>query len=322
MKEKILLIDDGADILALLASVLKNEGYAVLTAADGDEGIERFQEKHPDLVISDIRMPGKDGIAVLRTIKEAEADVDVIMLTGYSDETTAIDCLRLGACDYLLKPMQNLNVLLLLVRRALHRRELEQEVRSYRKQLEELTIERTLELTRANTEAKRLTEELQQEITERKKMEEQITIAIQEKTVLLQEIHHRVKNNLQIVASLLNLQADLCTDDRTPAILRESWYRVHAMALVHEQLYGSKDLTQVDVAAYIKDLTADLFYTYGNSARPISLAVEAAGAGLDIDKAIPCGLIVNELVSNALKYAFPAEHDRSDDRQVTIRVDD
>ena len=141
MHEKILIVDDEQDILALLSSILENEGYEVLTAADGVEGIERFQHEQPDLMITDIKMPRKDGLGVLKEIKAIGADlVDVIIMTGHSDETTAIDCLRAGAYDYLLKPLEDLEVMLVSIERALHKRTLELKNKQLLRKLEEMTI--------------------------------------------------------------------------------------------------------------------------------------------------------------------------------------
>ena len=116
MNEKILVIDDEEDILKLLSSVLGSEGYEVVTAMDGQEGVERFHETDPDLIVTDVKMPRKNGLQLLKEIKDAGSDVDVIILTGHSDEATAIDCLRNGAYDYLVKPLEDIDVLLAAVR--------------------------------------------------------------------------------------------------------------------------------------------------------------------------------------------------------------
>lgn len=146
---------------------------------------------------------------------------------------------------------------------------------------------------------------VQQDITERKQAQEQIEASLKEKEVLLKEIHHRVKNNLGIVSSLLRMQARRTTDVQTHAVLRDSQNRVHSIALVHEKLYRSKDLANINFTQYIQDLTVYLFDAYNINAQHIKLNMQIEEIGLDIDTAIPCGLIINELVSNALKYAFP-----------------
>jgi two-component sensor histidine kinase len=146
------------------------------------------------------------------------------------------------------------------------------------------------------------------DITVRKHAEEQIRVSLREKEALLQEIHHRVKNNLQIVSSLLHLQAAQVGDSPALAVFTESQNRIRAMALVHETLYRSQDLGQINVAGYLDSLCAHLFRAYGVASSRIHLDLDVADVPLDLDWAIPCGLVVNELVSNALKYAFP--HDR------------
>ena len=141
MDEKILVIDDEEDILKLLSSALGSEGYEVVTAIDGQEGVERFHETEPDLIVTDVKMPRKDGLQLLKEIKDAgSTNVDVIILTGHSDEATAIDCLRNGAYDYLVKPLEDIDVLLAAVERSLQKRNLEIKNRRLMKQLEEMAI--------------------------------------------------------------------------------------------------------------------------------------------------------------------------------------
>ncbi len=140
MQETILIIEDEEDILALLSSMLESEGYNIFTACNGREGLEKFHEHNPDLILTDVRMPIMDGIEVLREVKTKESDTEVIILTGHSDEATAIDCLRLGAYDYFCKPLEDIDVLLTAISRVLEKRSLEIKNRALVKQLEELSI--------------------------------------------------------------------------------------------------------------------------------------------------------------------------------------
>lgn len=149
---------------------------------------------------------------------------------------------------------------------------------------------------------------LVQDLTERKVAEEQIKASLEEKVLLIKEIHHRVKNNLQVISSLLYLQAEQIADPRLRTILQDSQNRVKSMALIHEKLYQAKDQVRVDVAEYIQNLTGYLFRSYAAQASGIQLHVKVDNVQLGIDTAMPCGLIINELLSNALKHAFPAEH--------------
>lgn len=143
------------------------------------------------------------------------------------------------------------------------------------------------------------------DITERKKAEEQLKSSLKEKEMLLKEIHHRVKNNLQVITSLLNLQSQYIKDKKTADIFKESQNRIKTMALIHEKLYQSKDLARIDFSEYISNLTRYLFQSYGVNASIIDLKINVDNVLLDVDMAIPCGLIINELISNSLKYAFP-----------------
>ena len=144
------------------------------------------------------------------------------------------------------------------------------------------------------------------DITERKRAEEQIRNSLAEKEVLLKEIHHRVKNNLQVVSSLLSLQSGDPKLEPLRELFIESQNRVKSMALIHEKLYLSADFSNIDFADYIESLARNLFHSYGANPERISLTIEV-DVELDIDHAIPCGLIINELLSNALKHAFPNE---------------
>ena len=141
------------------------------------------------------------------------------------------------------------------------------------------------------------------DMSQRKSSEDQLQSSLKEKEILLKEIHHRVKNNLQIISSLLSLQSSTIEDAPTRELVRESQNRVRSMALIHEKLYQAASLARIDFGEYLRSLTRDLFRSY--SAGGVSLKMQAEDVFLDVDSAIPCGLIVNELVSNALKYAFP-----------------
>jgi len=143
------------------------------------------------------------------------------------------------------------------------------------------------------------------DISERKLFEESISTALEEKVVLLQEVHHRVKNNLQIITSLLDLQSDYIHEEGSRRFIRESQNRIRSMALVHEQLYKSGDLSSIDFASYVDELANSLFLASAVDQQKIGLLMDVRHIELDMDRAIPCGLIINELVSNAIKYAFP-----------------
>jgi two-component sensor histidine kinase len=131
------------------------------------------------------------------------------------------------------------------------------------------------------------------------------TALLGEKELLLKEVHHRVKNNMQVVASILSLQADLLEDPATVAILRESQNRVFSLSLVHEQLYKTSNLASINFREYLENLASTLADSYDSKAKHVQFAYRIGELALGVEQAIPCGLIVNELVSNALKHAFP-----------------
>lgn len=133
---------------------------------------------------------------------------------------------------------------------------------------------------------------------------DEVKKSLREKDVLLQEVHHRVKNNLQIMSSLVKLQSHHIKDEKTLEILRESESRIRSMAIVHTKLYNTKDYEKIDFGDYVRSLTESFYTTYGMKLNKISLEINIRNIILNIDTAIPCGLIINELVSNSIKYAF------------------
>jgi PAS domain S-box-containing protein len=143
------------------------------------------------------------------------------------------------------------------------------------------------------------------DITERKQAEEQIKASLKEKELLLKEIHHRVRNNMQVISSLLKLQSHHIKDKEALAMFRESQARIRAMALIHEKLYRSEDFARIDFARYVRSLARQVFAAYSPTSSAIQLTVHIKDLFLDITTAIPCGLILNELVSNSLKHGFP-----------------
>jgi len=187
-------------------------------------------------------------------------------------------------------------------------KEAEETIRSANEVLEKRVTERTEALSKTN-------EQLTAEVAARALAEEEITRSLEEKDLLLREIHHRVKNNLQIIASLLNLQSRYITDPNVLESIKESQSRVRAMALVHERIYRSHNIAEINLKDYLKYLTKQILQFYNIQHHQIGISVTMDEILADIDTVIPVGLILNELVSNSLKHAF------SDGRKGTISIE-
>ncbi len=331
---RILIVDDSAANLKLLTDMLALRGHTVHPASDGVSALQYARTEHPDLILLDIVMPRIDGYKVCRFLKEHEEtrEIPVIFMTSLAETSDKVKGFRVGAADYITKPFQSeevmarvetllalravqkklkarnvellkanhdlANVNKALSREIAERTQAEAELKLYREQLEDLVRERTVELAEANRH-------LETEIAERRRAEERVTASLREKEILLREIHHRVKNNLQIISALLHLQSDSVRDEESLSLFRVSQERIKAMALVHEKLYKSKDLASIDFGEYVENLTRHLALSYVENPDRIVVKADADSFSLDIEEAIPCGLIINELVSNALKHAFP-----------------
>ncbi len=159
------------------------------------------------------------------------------------------------------------------------------------------------------------------DISARQRAEDLIKASLKEKEVLLKEIHHRVKNNLQVIISLLNLQSKKIKDKQALEVFREGQHRVRAMAIIHEELYQSANLAKIEMASYLRTLTTHLSQSYQGNVQGVEMDVRVKNVLLEIGQAIPCGLIINELVTNSLKYAFPDAEKKSQGKKNEIIIE-
>ncbi len=293
----VLTIDDDEGVRLSITHFLEDSGYTILQAANGAEGLDIFRQESPDVILLDLRMPEMDGLVVLKTLGKEAPQTPVIVVSGTGSFDDVVATLRLGAWDYIPKPITNLNDLESSIIRTSERARLLVENEKYKKELEIKIRDRTDELEKTNLI-------LSEEITARKTSEKLVRASLAEKEVMLKEIHHRVKNNLQVISSLLSLQSGYTEDVEASNLLRECQHRVRSMSMLHERLYRSEDLSRIDMREYVHTLMNFLLrsYTVDDKIKP-SFNIDDIHLG--IDEAIPCGLIINELLSNSLRHAFP-----------------
>jgi two-component sensor histidine kinase/CheY-like chemotaxis protein len=306
MEEKplqMLLVEDNpgdARLLQELLTEVASPRFGLTRVGRLDQALQHLQRIAFDVILLDLLLPDAQGLEGLAKVQVRAPRVPVVVLTGVDDEGLAVKAVRLGAQDYLVKGQFDGYLLSRALCYAVERKEIESEIQRHREVLAELVEERTFELRQAN-------EDLQREVEERKRAEKQIRAALCEKEVLLQELHDRVKNNLQVISSLLDMQAAYTAEPEARHLLRESQNRVRALAFAQDTLYQQADLATIDLASYVHTIVSYLVEVYGNLNGAITVDVQVGNFQLDLEAAANCGMIINELTSNALQHAFPAD---------------
>lgn len=299
---RVLIVDDEYLAAQNIRETMETIRYTVVgEAASGKEAIEMAPTLRPDVVLMDIELPDMSGFDVTRQIQDIYP-VPVIALTAHKTPQFIMRASEAGMGSYLLKPPSASDIQSAIV----------------------ITVARYREML----ELQQLNAVLQQEITKRQKNEQQLEVALREKDLLLKEVYHRVKNNFQTISRLLSLQADKADPVVRNALL-ESISHIDALSFVHECLYHSSNLADIDFSEYAYRIIANLFHSYKISSERVALKFQADEFYLPADKAIPCALILNELVTNALKYGFPEDRSgelriliQSTDGEVTLKVSD
>ncbi len=273
---RILLVEDSEDDALLTVMQLRQGGYEPsYKRVETFETMSRaIDEEQWDLIISDYSLPSFNGLDTLKLYKEKGLDIPFIIVSGAIGEETAVELMRMGAHDYIMK------------------NSLKRLAPAVDRELKEAAVRE-----------------------ERREASMQIKAALEEKTALLAEIHHRVKNNMAVILSLLSLQEKQIGNEEDRQRFRESQSRIRSMAMVHEMLYSSDDLSKIEFGGYIKKLTDHLSIFYGLKRTPIMINIDIVDEiRLNIENAVPCGLLINELITNSIKHAFP------DGRDGTITV--
>jgi two-component sensor histidine kinase len=270
----LLYIDDDEALARLVSRGLTRLGFNVVHAADGEAGLARLQEGGIDVIALDQYMPGLDGLETLARILKMPNAPPVVFVTASQDSRIAVTALKAGAADYLVKDTLGDFIPLLHV--------------AVEGALKQATIRKARDDAEAEVHASR----------------DRYAALAAEREVLLREVNHRVGNSLQIIASLLHLQANSSTQDGVKAALTNAMGRVAAVAQVHRRLYTSHDLKSVLLNQYLEALLEDLRRSAeGNKMSRLTLKAEPIE--IDPDRAVAIGIIVNELVMNAVKYAYP-----------------
>jgi signal transduction histidine kinase len=268
-RPRVLVADDNADMRNYVVRMLA-ERYRVEAVADGEAALAAARACKPDLLLTDVMMPRLDGVGLLREIRADEGlrETPVIMLSARAGEESRIEGIEAGADDYLVKPFSA--------------RELVARVDGH------------LRMARLRAEAEKTLRD----------SEAALRRAVAEREALLKELHHRVKNNLQVIMSLLEMQADAAEHPQALASLAQARSRVGAIASMHELLYQSESFSEIDLGRYARRLVAHVVPFYLTDAR-VNVSVVGDGIQVDLACAVPLGLLLNELVSNACKHAFP-----------------
>ncbi len=268
-----LFVEDNRTTRSYYEKMLKDKAGALFLAENGLEGLEIYQAHKPDLIITDINMPIMHGLDMIRQIKEKQSNEElrVIVMSAYSIKEYFLEAIDLGVNGYLVKPVDPEKLFALI-----------------NEQADNILLKKSL----AEKEIKR------------RVAEKKLKRSLDEKDVLLREVHHRVKNNMQIISSILKMQERLVDDNRLQIVLAESRNRIRSMALVHENLYQNENLANIQFPHYVKSLANNIARTYHTMQQKITFKYNIDDVFLPLDVGIPCGLIINELISNSFKHAF------------------
>jgi two-component sensor histidine kinase len=270
----ILYIDDDEALARLVSRGLTRLGFNVEHAANGNAGLDRVVKGGVDVVALDQYMPGLDGLETLERILKLPDAPPVVFVTASQDSKIAVTALKAGAADYLMKDVQGDFIPLLQI--------------ALDGALRQARLQKARDDAEAEVHASR----------------DRYAALAAEREVLLREVNHRVGNSLQIIASLLHLQANSSTQEDVKAALTNAMGRVAAVAQVHRRLYTSHDLKSVLLNQYLEALLEDLRRSAEGN-RMSRLTLKAEQVEIDPDRAVAIGIIVNELVMNAVKYAYP-----------------
>lgn len=290
---RVLHIEDSRSDAAVTDRFLTIAGYAVYSerVVNALEMQAALARQPWDLIIADYHLPDFDAPSALSLLHESGCDIPFIVVSGAIGEELAVAIMRAGAQDYLLKDDM-----------ARFAPAVEREIRD-------------AQTRRGRELAERALNESEERLTVQGATLERQTEVLHQRETLLREIHHRVKNNMQVMSSLLSLQSRAASNPETSRMLADNQNRIQSMALLHEILYQSEDLALVDFSKYVMRMVDHLFRSYGVNSQQIRLCVELDQVALELDDALPSGLLISEVISNSLKHGFP------DGREGEVRIE-
>ncbi|MCG5234680.1 response regulator [Xanthobacter oligotrophicus] len=272
---RVLYVDDDPALGRLVQRQLGRLGFEVVLAGSGEDGLALVAAERFDVVALDHYMPGQDGITTLRAIRALDRPPPVVYVTGAQDGRLAVAALKAGAADYVVKEVQADFIELLRA--------------AFVAAVEQVRMRRAHEAAEAEIRAAR----------------DRFEALAAERALLLREMNHRVGNSLQIIVSLLNVQASATEDGRVKEALNSARNRVSAVAQVHRRLYTSDQIATVALDQYIGSLLDDLQVSAHRDLGGITITLDADPIHIDPDRAVAVGIIATELVINAMKYAYP-----------------
>ncbi len=312
--KKILLVDDKPENLYLLETLLTHNGFAVEKASNGEEALELARKNTPDMIVADVLMPVMDGFELCHKVKTdplMNKAAFIFYTASYLDKRDEELALSLGVDRYLLKP-QDPDVLLKVFNEVFdeYQEGKEDSVIPFPREKDYLrehneSLVRMLEKKIEQLNKTRLG--LEVEVQVRKRTAEELKASLVEKDILLKELYHRTKNNLQVIVGLFDIQSRKMADKSIETVFKEMSNRIYSMSMVHDLLYRTNNLSELKLDLFLSKLATQLIALYETDRTEVSLELGIASIPVNLQLTVPLSLVINEIISNSLTYAFSGQ---------------